>query len=319
MKKGGCCFVELESRKRSTFFLTGQAAKPPMNASPAIREEYLKTLPLKPYCTNQLGRRLRILDAPRAVEFANIQHNTPLVWRWMIFDIDGEDSYTRAENRGCPPPNFIALNRENGHGHAGYLLATPVTAFDTSSRRAMKFFEDVERGMTNRLGADRAYPGFLSKSPFCPRWETDWQAVNPYRLDTLNDYLDKTDKRKPLVRGMSAVGRNATLFDALRKWAYKNWYKAKKAGKSQAEFETMIREIADGINATFPVRLSHAEIKSVCRSVVKWVWEKFSLERFSGRQKFRALKRWEASPTLAATKPWEAMNVSRATWYRKQS
>jgi hypothetical protein len=290
-----------------------------MKTSQAMRQAYLQTLPQRPYCTNSLGRRFRILDAPRAVEFANIQHNSPLVWRWMIFDIDGEDSYTRAENRGCPPPNFIALNRENGHGHAGYLLESPVTAFESSSRKAIKFYEDVERGMTHRLGADRAYPGFLSKSPLCQRWETDWQAVNPYRLDTLNDYLDKTDKRKPLVREMSAVGRNATLFDALSGWAYKNWYKTTKEGKSQAEFETMIREVAEGVNATFPMPLCAAEIKGVCRSVAKWVCQKFSVERFSEIQRHRALIRWANLLTLTASKPWEAEGVCRRTWERRRS
>jgi len=290
-----------------------------MKTSQAMRQAYLQTLPQRPYCTNSLGRRFRILDAPRAVEFANIQHNSPLVWRWMIFDIDGEDSYTRAENRGCPPPNFIALNRENGHGHAGYLLESPVTAFESSSSKANKFYEDVERGMTHRLGADRAYPGFLSKSPLCQRWETDWQAVNPYRLDTLNDYLDKTDKRKPLVREMSAVGRNATLFDALSGWAYKNWYKTTKEGKSQAEFETMIREVAEGVNATFPMPLCAAEIKGVCRSVAKWVCQKFSVERFSEIQRHRALIRWANLLTLTASKPWEAEGVCRRTWERRRS
>lgn len=285
----------------------------------SIKQSYLETLPLRPYCTNSLGGRLRILDSKRATGYANIQHNAPLVWRWMIFDIDSDEAYMRAETRGFPPPNFIALNRNNGHGHAGYLLESPVTAFGTSSRLAINFFMDVERGMTHRLGADQAYPGFLSKNPLCPRWETDWQAVRPYRLDTLNDYLDNSDKRKSPVREMSAIGRNVTLFDALRCWAYNNWKKTAKEGKSQAEFGNMIREKAEVVNSIFPVPLSRVEINGICRSVAKWIWNNFSMERFSVIQRARVLKRWSKAPTLTLTKPWEASNVSRATWYRRQA
>lgn len=290
-----------------------------MKVSPSRRDAYLLTLPKRPYCTNVLGSRLRILDSQRAANYSMIQHNSPLVWRWLVFDVDTADAHTRAEDRDCPPPTFIALNRNNGHGHLAYMLETPVSAFSSSSRKATNFYEDVEQGMTHKLGADRAYPGFLSKNPLSIRWETDWQAVRPYRLDTLNDCLDKSDKRKPLVREMSAVGRNATLFDALSGWAYKNWLKTKQAGKSQAEFETMIREVAEGVNATFPVRLSHAEIKGICRSVAKWVWGKFSLERFAEIQRHRALKRWGKSPTLTASKPWEAEGVCRRTWERRRA
>ncbi|MBB5033121.1 replication initiation protein [Prosthecobacter vanneervenii] len=289
-----------------------------MIATQAMREVYLQTIPQRPYCTNHLGRRLRIIDAARAAGFANIQHNMPLVWHWLVFDIDGEDAYTRAETRGCPPPNFIALNPANGHGHAGYLLESAVTAFDTSSRRAIKFFEDVERGMTNRLGADHAYPGFLSKNPLCSRWETDWQAVRPYRLETLNDYLDKTDKRKKLAREMSAVGRNATLFEQLSKWAYRHWFRTAKEGRTRDEFECMLHELAEAINATFPVRLSHAEISGVTQSVARWVWKKFTLEGFAKIQRARALKRWAASPTLTAMRPWIEQGISRRTWERRR-
>lgn len=290
-----------------------------MNISPAMREAYLQTLPQRPYCTNQLGRKPRILDASRAAEFANIQHNAPLVWRWMIFDIDGEDSYTRAEDRGCPPPNFIALNRDNGHGHAGYLLETAVTAFEASSSRAIRFYTDVERGMTHRLGADLAYSGFLAKNPLHKRWETDWQAVKPYRLDTLNDYLDRSDKRRPDARMVSPLARNASLFEALRKWAYGNWFRIKRGGGKQTDLLHEIQRIADGLNASFKNPLSAPEIRGICRSVAKWVWEKFSLERFSEIQRRRAGKRWNSAPTLTATKPWEVLGVSRRTWERRRA
>ena len=254
-----------------------------------------------------------------AAGYSMIQHNSPLLWQWLVFDIDHPDSYTRVEDSGCPPPTFIALNRDNGHGHLAYMLEAPVSAFSSSSRKAMKFYEDVERGMTHRLGADRGYGGFLSKNPLSSRWETDWQAAHPYRLDTLNDYLDPSDKRRPLTREPSAIGRNVTMFNAVRAVAYKHCLKFKRAGRSLSEFATMLREVAEGVNSTFPISLLHAEIKGIVRSVAKWVWDEFCLERFSAIQRTRVLKRWSTAPTLTALKPWESINVSRATWYRKQA
>jgi hypothetical protein len=247
-----------------------------------------------------------------------IQHNSPLVWRWLVFDVDTSEAHTRAEDRGCPPPTFIALNRNNGHGHLAYMLEAPVSAFSSSSRKAMKFYEDVERGMTHRLGADQAYAGFLSKNPLSSCWETDWQAVRPYQLDTLNDALDASDKRKSLIREPSSTGRNVTLFDAVRAMAYKHCLKFKKAGKTLAEFAAMLRDVAEGLNSTFPIPLFHAEIKGIVRSVSKWVWDEFCVERFSAIQRLRVSKRWSKAPTLKAMKPWEKEGVSRRTWYRQR-
>lgn len=289
-----------------------------MGASPSTRGFYLSKLPAKPYCTNRIGSRPLIRNASRALEFANIQHNTPMVWWWLVFDIDGEDSFTRAEDRGCPPPTFIAINRENGHGHAAYLLDAPVSAFAASSRRAMNFFADVERGLTRRLGADSAYAGFLSKNPLSPRWETAWQAMIPYRLERLNDCLTRADKRKTAERESSAIGRNVTLFDAMRDIAYRECLGFKKAGKSAEAFATFLLNAVEAVNLAFPVKLSHAEMKGIARSVSKWVWSVFNEQTFSAIQRARGKKSWSKTRTFSATKPWEAEGVCRRTWERRR-
>jgi len=236
----------------------------------------------------------------------------------MVFDIDSEDAYDRAEERGCPPPTFIALNRENGHGHAGYLLESPVSAFVRSSRKAMCFYEDVERGLARKLGADPAYAGFLSKNPLSPRWETDWQARIPYRLDTLNDCLDKTDKRRIKRTAMSGIGRNVTVFDFIRANAYRQWLKYTKDGRSAEEFAAFLADEAHGINRTFRPPLHNAEINGIARSVAKWVLDKFSLKRFSDIQAERGRRSWSRTETRSAMKPWTLEGISRSTWYRRQ-
>ncbi len=181
----------------------------------------------------------------------------------------------------------------------------------------MRFYDDVERGLTHKLSADRAYPAFLSKNPVSETWLVDWQAQVPYQLATLNDHLDKTDKRKPPKREITATGRNIALFDALRDIAYKQWRSYQKAGKSRDEFEVMLRTAGNGINLTFTPPLTHVEVKGIARSVAKWVWGEFSEERFSAIQSARGKKRWSKTTTLTATKPWEAEGISSRTWYRQ--
>jgi hypothetical protein len=291
-----------------------------MDTSLSKRDFYIGSLPERPYCTDILGHRLRIMGAEKAAQYAMIQHNSPMVLRWMVFDIDGDDSHFRAEERGCPPPTFIAINRENGHGHAAYYLETPISAFSASSRRAISFFEDVERGLTHKLGADRAYGGFLSKNPLSPRWETDWQAVRSYRLDTLNECLDKSDKRR-VKESMepTAIGRNVAIFNALRKQAYKIWLTIKKEKRGFDHLVASLSSLARALNSALPIRLQESELLCIARSVARWVWDKFSLAQFSAIQQRRALKRWAKIPSNTITKPWEAQKISRRTWERRRS
>lgn len=281
---------------------------------------YLAALPDRPYCCNTLGRRLLILDRVDAVaRYSLIQHNSSLVRRWLLFDIDCEDAYFRPEERDCPPPTFIAINRRNGHAHAGYLLEAPVTAFAKSSRVAMKFFDDVKRGMTTKLGADHAYSGCLAKNALSSCWEVDWQAKIPYRLDTLNDCLTKADKRKIRRSDSVSNGRNDEVFANLRIESYQLWQTCQKTGGTIDEFELMLRATANQLNSLYTIPLSHSELTGIVRSIKKWVWDRFSAQAFSRIQSARGKKAWSKAVTLSEWKPWEADGISRASWYRRRS
>ena len=290
-----------------------------MTSMQSIRDVYRRSLPERPYCTNYIGRRPHIQNRDRAICYSHIQINSPLVWRWIVCDIDGEDGYERAEDRHCPKPNFIAMNRNNGHSHIGYLLEAPVTGFEKSSRHAIRFYDDIQRGLTHRLGADLSYGGFLCKNPCSSQWLTDWQAVRPYDLETLGDFLDKADKRRRPAPELSNVGRNVMLFDSLRVVAYRQWRIIRKRNGTFTQFEDLLHEIGARINSEFLLPLLRPEVRCVARSVAKWVWGKFSNEDFSRIQKARIAKRWADLPTLAAAQPWLAKGISRATWFRHKA
>lgn len=284
------------------------------------REGFIQSLASRTHCTNRLGDRLHMRDREDAAGgYAIIQPNSPLVWKWMLFDLDHDDSYSQIEERGVPAPTFIAVNRSNGHAHCGYRLAAPVTAFGKSSREAIRFFDDVERGICRKLGADRSYSGYLCKNPLSPRWETDWQAVAPYDLARLNDCLDKSDKLKTPKAEESAIGRNVSLFDAVRKVAYGQCLAFKKAGRTFGAFGDMLRDVANVTNSGFHSRLSTAEVAGIARSVAKWTWDRFTLEKFSRIQRAKGRKRWARTMTLTQIEPWKASGVSRRTWERRRA
>ena len=76
---------------------------------------------------------------------------------WLMFDIDHEGGFEFWEDVGLPPPNVYVQNRHNLKAHLGYALATPVGTTGLSREKPIRFTADIQRGMTKRLVADRAY------------------------------------------------------------------------------------------------------------------------------------------------------------------
>lgn len=98
-------------------------------------------------------------------------------------------------------------------------------------------------------------------------------ASEPWELGELADWLTlpKTLPR----RGQSVgLGRNCTLFDMLRYWAYDNVLEFRISGGIRTWSETVLR-VADGFNS-FPEPLPDNEVKATANSVAKWVWRNYT-------------------------------------------
>jgi hypothetical protein len=61
-----------------------------------------------------------------------------------LHDIDQPDAYHAHRDAYVPKPNLIIINPANGHGHAAYLLATPVARHSAGEGGAAAFL--CERG-----------------------------------------------------------------------------------------------------------------------------------------------------------------------------
>ncbi len=264
---------------------------------------------LSVYCGNEKTMMIKEYYL-HAIKRKYVQHNRPNNIKWIVIDIDEDGAYFRPEERSFPKPNFTCINRENGHAHLGYLLDTGIHKYG-KSQEALRFYKDVRYGVTKRLGGDFGYNNFICKNPLNNFWEVEYNDAKKYSLGELNEYLDKNDKiRLPVEYGL--FKRNSTIFENVRIQAYKLWR------KNRENWEEMVFQFAFSINDSFSIPLDSREVKSICERIIRFITMQFSENRFSKIQSFRAKKTWEGVETINKNKPWINMNISRATYFRRQ-
>ena len=310
-------------------------SEPPTNSQQAngLRQRFPSLIPARPYCADDLADGLRIRERQSALERRHVQLNGPSLLAWMPHDIDHPGAYYIHHDANLPPPNFIAINPANGHGHCAVLLAMPVARHAASRVEPLRFFSAVERGIARRIGADRHYAGLITKNPVHPHWRVEWRRDEAYTLPELADWLFPEDMQPDFsVEGTLGSGRNVVIFDELRTFAYREVLKFKRAGATFDQWRARLEVVATGINLQFagyslqkadgtrnvgPLR--HAEVRAIAKSVAKWTWRHFSLEQFSEIQRRRANARWADHVSAETTRPWEAEGISRRTWYRRRA
>jgi len=220
-------------------------------------------------------------------------------------------------DENLPCPTIIVINPENGHGHYYYLLRTPVQKFETSSQKALAFYAAIERGLTRRLKADVGYSGLMAKNPLHPDWRTIWGPSKPYTLPELDHWLEDNDKA-PIkrVEFEFGVGRNCSIFDSVRKFAYAHVMAAKKSGETVGQFREAVFKACQNVNEKFDVSLGDKEVGCIAKSIANWTWRKFSIEGQSRIQTARARKRWQGH---TKSEPWTEYGMSRRTYFRHKA
>lgn len=285
-----------------------------------LQQRFASSLPRYPYCTDVPSDGVYRKPKWEALQHRLIQPNHQSLIRWLPFDIDADDGYFRPDEAGLPEPAFYAFNMDNGHCHILYELEDPVSKTANSGASPLSFLVDVQRGMCRRLGADRNYSGNLCKNVAHDHWEVFATGASPISLPRVNESLDAADKVPWSTKELDGFGRNCDLFNEIRHIAYRHVATFKRDHKTESQFRRFLDGMAFQINMAFPTPLFLTEVGGVTKSVSKWVWSRFQTGRvsaqFSAIQRARARKRWGVN-TLAATKPWAAEGISRATWYRQ--
>ena len=226
-------------------------------------EIFKDSLQTKVLSTNDLKNGLKFRKKERAIAFSHLATNQ-LYRKFIVLDIDQPWSAFLWEERGMPVPSLVVISPDTGRCHYLYALETPVIYTEAARRSPQKLYEAVDLGLTRRVGADLSYVGLITKNPLHPRWKViQHNAV--YDLKQLAEYVDitrtKIDRTNPL-------GRNCTLFDCLRFWAYPTV-------RMQTTFEpwqVLADQKAISINCNFPDPLPAKEVLSVAKSVGQWTW-----------------------------------------------
>ena len=235
---------------------------------------FSSTLPKKPYYTDDLISGLSIAKAEIARKARYIQHNGPTHMHWMAFDIDRQGAAIDWSDRGAPAPNLTVKNQENGHAHALYALDTPIRTAPDGRIGPLRYAAAVEHALCELLGADRGYSGLIVKNPLHKHWQvTEWHHL-PYELGELADYLDLNTPKKPkIIVDDYGLGRNCTLFEELRKWAYRA---IRQGWPDYRQWLDACLTRAQMINLQFHNPLALSEIRATATSVAKWTHKRIT-------------------------------------------
>ncbi|GAA3133160.1 hypothetical protein GCM10020255_007510 [Rhodococcus baikonurensis] len=87
----------------------------------------------------------------------------------------------------------------------------------------IRYAHRIETGLKVSVGGDFAYGGQLTKNPIHPDWATIYGPSTPYTLRQLATiHTPRQAPRRP--DRAAGLGRNVTMFDTARKWAYPQWW-----------------------------------------------------------------------------------------------
>ncbi len=260
-----------------------------MTAQAAQLELFKQKLPKKPYCTNRLGG-ISIRPLTQAISYRYLQHNQPSLVSFLVFDVDRVNAAFSWQDAGLPPPMWVAVNPKNGHAHLCYALKTPVCRSNAAKLPPLNYLAAIEAALCERLQADIGYAGLLCKNPFHPHWKTCIYSLEPYDLHDLAEFCPDLNKFKRRKKWREyGIGRNVTLFEEVRSWAYSAVRECWRPGGEKA-WQAMVIARCEMINSQFPNPLGIRESDAVAKSISKWVWSNFTPSKFRSIQAHRGAK-----------------------------
>lgn len=255
-------------------------------------KHFVEHIAYRPLCTNDFnseGLFKRVKH--EALTHQYIQHNDDAFVSSLVFDIDRSMGAISWDFVGLPRPNIITQNTQNGHAHLLYALRHPVCKTDAARLKPLSYLARIERGMRDRLEADRAYTGLITKNPLNTHWRTIWGDNEPYELSYLRDFLDEDLSFEKQIDYNYGLGRNVSLFNELRKIGYSKVLHYKKDDMYDNFYKFLLRE-AYILNLRHNQNnlLMETEILNIVKSICRWTWKNFSQKKFSKIQSARAKK-----------------------------
>ena len=250
--------------------------------------DLFNSLPNKPYCMDEKPGYMLIRSKNIAIKKPYLQINAPTTTIYFVFDDDKNDAALSWFDENLPAPYWTTQNPENGHAHICYKLEIPLHTSEFSSIKAIKYAQAVYYAYALKLGADLSYSQLITKNPLHPQHRTTYWTKQAYSLDYLADFVE-LPKKLPKKLEVVGLGRNVTMFEKGRRWAY-TAIRDYMHHNSSHEWERAVKTHLEAINAGFEVPLPHSEVKATAKSIAKWVWQRFSYGDFSEIQAKRGAK-----------------------------
>ena len=232
-------------------------------------------LPLWPLASDDLLHGIYRTSRHNALDRRYIEANPQAMSNLLVVDIDHPDALMRAMwNRQEWQPNAVVENPANGHAHAVWALAEPVTRTEYARRKPVAYAAAVTEGLRRSVDGDKGYSGLMTKNPTHEQWEASWLTDHLYNLDELNEHLtvadfmppdswQRTKRKKPV-----GLGRNCTLFETARTWAYReirhHW------GDPSGLVDAISLKAHD-LNGQFSEPLPIREAEDIARSISRWI------------------------------------------------
>lgn len=255
---------------------------------PQQQLDLFESLPYNPYCMDEKPGYMLIRTKSIAIKKPYIQINPPLTTVYFVFDDDKDDGALSWFDADLPKPFWTTQNPENGHSHHCYKLELPLCTSEFASVKAIKYAQAVYYAYALKLGADLSYSQLITKNPLHPQWRTTFWTDRAYSLDYLAEFVD-LPKKLPKKLEVVGLGRNVTMFEKGRYWAYKA-IRDYMHHNSSREWEKAVYAQIDAINSGFEQPLPLSEVKATAKSIAKWVWQRFSYGEFSEIQARRGAK-----------------------------
>ena len=222
-----------------------------------------------------------------------IQFNDLFI-KFMVLDLDRENSAMDWELLGLPSPNIVVQNRLNGRCHYIYALEVPICNTKNARFKPISYFKKIQRAYIDKLGADQHYVGVFTKNPNSNFWRTFVFNVPKYTLDYLADFVDLSNKPVFYLNDNEDIaGRNCSLFNQIKKIGYREILKFKCSGKQLEQFNQYLLSSLELLNQNHNPPLPYRELKGIARSSSRWIRERFSESSFQQIQSNRSRKRWE--------------------------
>lgn len=240
--------------------------------SSLLEKEFQKRLSNKPYCSDDLGYGLQIRNKQIALSKKYIQANTPWNLSWLCFDIDYPCVLeTTFKEKVLPTPNIMVVNPNNYHSHLLYGIKEKIHLTDNSSIDPIRYAHAVQYSLREELKADYGYTGLIIKNPQNDHWQTAELNESLWSLGELAEYLTLPNKipKKEMTIGL---GRNCTLFELARHFAYSEVLKYKITSKKEFFYNSVLNFIEHN-NKDFREPLQYTEYKAIAKSICNWTWK----------------------------------------------